>query len=264
MKRVLWAFPVAVVAASVATVASAQPPSAPALTGLSAANTKSPGYAPASRLSPELSQTVVAQGAMKLENPSAPIAYYGYYNDGPMLPAPGGVQAPATTSRRARPSPTRTPTWWSTASTAPTRLRLRHALPLPGPRARRRAGYITRINLDADAAHRVTLLAETDSDGTPVPTIDGSTWDPFAQRLLFTTEGGATAPTYAATADYPSTVDRHLGRRSASGGYEGIQNDCAGNICIVEDIGGAETRPAPPPPKRPNSFIYRYVPDDAG
>ena len=37
----------------------------------------------------------------------------------------------------------------------------------------------------------MTKLAETEADGkTPVPVIDGSTWDPFAQRLLFTTEGG--------------------------------------------------------------------------
>ena len=81
MKRVFWALPVAVLAASAATVASAHPPSAPTLTGVSAANSKSPGYAPASRLSPQLSQTVVAQGATKLENPTAQIAYYGYDSD---------------------------------------------------------------------------------------------------------------------------------------------------------------------------------------
>ena len=65
-------------------------------------------------------------------------------------------------------------------------LRLRHALPLPGSRERRRTarGYITRINLDADAAHRVTLMATKDADGNQLATIDGSTWDPWAQRLL--------------------------------------------------------------------------------
>ena len=35
--------------------------------------------------------------------------------------------------------------------------------------------YITRINLDADAAHRITLLATTDVDGHTIATIDGST-----------------------------------------------------------------------------------------
>jgi hypothetical protein len=84
-------------------------------------------------------------------------------------------------------------------------------------------GYITRVNLDADAAHRVTLLATTDANGDPLSVIDGSTWDPWAKRLLFTTEN-ASAPTYAATLDVPSTVtdiSGSLGR----GGYEGIQND---------------------------------------
>jgi hypothetical protein len=74
MKRVLWAVPVAVVVAGAAAAASAQPPSARVLTGVAVANTRSPGYAPAIRLSPELSQTVVAQGAMKVENPTAQIA----------------------------------------------------------------------------------------------------------------------------------------------------------------------------------------------
>src|SRR5204863_9997885 len=44
-------------------------------------------------------------------------------------------------------------------------------------------GYITRINLDADPAHRVTVLATSDATGTPLADIDGSTWDPWAQRL---------------------------------------------------------------------------------
>ena len=46
------------------------------------------------------------------------------------------------------------------------------------------ASDITRINLDADAAHRVTLLATTDSDGNPIAPIDGSTWDPWAKRPM--------------------------------------------------------------------------------
>jgi hypothetical protein len=39
----------------------------------------------------------------------------------------------------------------------------------------------------------VTLLATKQADGTPIPTIDGSTWDPWAKRLLFTTESGGNA-----------------------------------------------------------------------
>src|SRR5262249_32463532 len=121
-------------------------------------------------------------------------------------------------------------------------------------------GYITRINLDADAAHRVTLLATTDSTGAPIADIDGSTWDPWAQRLLFTTEN-SNAPTYAATPGYPSTVTDVSGALGR-GRYEGIQDDGVGNIWIVEDIGGANkdgTRA-----RVPHSFIYRYVPDHPG
>jgi hypothetical protein len=49
----------------------------------------------------------------------------------------------------------------------------------------------------------VTVLATQDSNGNPIADIDGTTWDPFAQRLLFTTEN-AGAPTYSATPGYPS------------------------------------------------------------
>jgi hypothetical protein len=49
------------------------------------------------------------------------------------------------------------------------------------------------------------------------------------------------------------------------GGYEGIQNDDKGNVWIVEDIGGAAkadpaNNNAATTAKRPNSFIYRFVP----
>src|SRR6185436_2255616 len=104
-------------------------------------------------------------------------------------------------------------------------------------------GYITRINLDADTAHRVTVMATRDATGAPIATIDGSTWDPFAQRLLFTTESAA-APTYAATVTYPSVVEDVSGALGR-GGYEGIQNDSDGNIWIVEDIGGPNKQGTP-------------------
>jgi hypothetical protein len=58
------------IAAVLVAVAGATPPTGPTLTGVPSANTKSPGYAPASVLSPQLSQVAVAQGSTKLENPS--------------------------------------------------------------------------------------------------------------------------------------------------------------------------------------------------
>ena len=120
--------------------------------------------------------------------------------------------------------------------------------------------YITRINLDADAAHRVTLLATQDVDGNALATIDGSTWDAWAERLLFTTEN-ANAPAYAATPGYPSQVEDVAGALGR-GGYEGIQDDSDGNIWILEDIGGS-SKPGTTA-RLPNSFVYRYVPEHPG
>ncbi|HMC49102.1 MAG TPA: hypothetical protein VKH20_00505 [Solirubrobacterales bacterium] len=49
--------------------AAAAPPTTLGLTGVPTANTRSAGYTPATKLSPELEQTVVAQGSNPLENP---------------------------------------------------------------------------------------------------------------------------------------------------------------------------------------------------
>src|SRR6478735_1384880 len=76
----LGALALAITAVLVA-VAGATPPTGPTLTGVPSANTRSSGYAPASVLSPQLSQVAVAQGSTKLENPSALTSYYGYDND---------------------------------------------------------------------------------------------------------------------------------------------------------------------------------------
>ncbi|MDJ0377992.1 alkaline phosphatase PhoX [Cryobacterium sp. PH31-L1] len=122
-------------------------------------------------------------------------------------------------------------------------------------------GYVTRINLDEpDLTKRVTLIASTRSDGQPVPTFDGITWDPFTQQLLVTAEaaapvGGVFAISLDANGD---PVDSTLVPLPAlgSGGYEGVQNDSAGNVWLVEDIGGAAAGGG----KVPNSFVYRFTP----
>ena len=103
-------------------------------------------------------------------------------------------------------------------------------------------GIITRINLDADAAHRVTLLAEKDTNGVPLQTIDGSTWYPFSRRLLFSTEAGNTGRVYQATLDVPAVVE-DLSGVMGLGSYEGMQADSSGNIMIVEDVGARKARP---------------------
>jgi hypothetical protein len=253
---------------------SASPPSSPVLTGVPTANTKSDGFAPASKLSPELSQVVVAQGSTKLENTSALTSYYGYDNDN-LNSAGEPVMVPTPTN------PTEA---HKTEPDKNTYLTFRHSLPGADPNydygthflfqgheggtqtncthpvGSVSCGYITRINLDADAAHRVTLLATQDASGNAISTIDGSTWDPWAQRLLFTTENSS-APTYAATPGYPSNVSDVSGALGR-GGYEGIQNDDDGNIWIVEDIGGSNKGSTVA--RRPNSFLYRYVPAKPG
>src|SRR5262245_25327401 len=117
-------------------------------------------------------------------------------------------------------------------------------------------------------------MATQDSHGNPINTIDGSTWDPWAQKLIYTTENN-NAPTYTQgpnLGDTATDVSGSLGR----GGYEGIQNDGDGNLWIVEDIGGSN-KPSPPDTvcggtgqpacstaRRPNSFVYRFVPASPG
>jgi hypothetical protein len=228
------------------------------------ANTRSDGYAPASKLSPELAQIAVAQGATRLENPSPLTSYYGYNNDVLGLGGqPLMVPTPATPKEAKKTEPDEN-----------TYLVFKKGLDGADPGydygthflfqghegGAGGAGYITRINLDADAEHRATLLATSDVTNKPIATIDGSTWDPWAKRLLFTTENTG-APTYAATPNFPSAVVDVSGALGRSG-YEGIQDDSDGNVWIVEDVGGS-SKPGTSA-KRPNSFVYRYVPAKPG
>jgi hypothetical protein len=271
-KSILWMLPaVAIAGIALAASGGASGPDSPQFTPVPTANTKAAGYAPWSRVAGGLQLLVQAQGSTKLENPQGIVTSYGYEND---TPSPGDPSVPQMV-----PATLATPT--EAQKTEPDKntylvfKRGQHGSDpsydygthflyqgheLAATVAGKKQGYITRINLDADAQHRVTLLATQDVTGTPIATIDGSTWDPFAQRLLFTTEN-ASSPTYAATADYPSAVEDVSGALGR-GGYEGIQNDSAGNLWIVEDIGGPNK--AGTPAKQPNSFIYRYVPRGPG
>jgi hypothetical protein len=106
----------------------------------------------------------------------------------------------------------------------------------------------------------VTLLATQDSSGADLPNIDGSTWDPWARRLLFTAEGSKGGGVWQATLDVPAKVDSLTGI-IGQGGYEGIQNDSDGNLWIVEDSGGP-TGTANPHARQPNSFVLRFKPYD--
>jgi hypothetical protein len=84
---------VAAALAGVAALGATTFASGPALTDAGSANTKATGIASPDKISPQWRETTVAQGSNALENPSALTGYYGYYNDGPMVPAPGAVQS---------------------------------------------------------------------------------------------------------------------------------------------------------------------------
>ena len=245
--------------------AGATPPTTPSLTSVPGANTRSAGYAPASVLSPELYQVAVAQGSTRVENPSPLTSYYGYDSDllneagqPQMLPTPA---SPATEAHKTEPDKNTYLVFNRGLSGAdPNYDYGTHFLFQGHEGGSGGAGYVTRINLDGDAAHRVTLLATKDAFGNQLATIDGSTWDPWAKRILLTTENSA-APTYAATPDYPSLVTDVSGALGR-GGYEGIQNDSKGDIWITEDIGGS-SKPGTKA-RQPNSYLYRYVPRTPG
>jgi hypothetical protein len=269
-RRILWLLPVAVAAASAAVAVAVANDGGQSYTNVPAANLKAAGYAPSSVLSPELRQVMVAQGSMALDGAQGAVGWYGYINDAPSPDNPSLPQmVPASLG-----SPTEAQ---KTEPDKNTYLVLKHQTgadgnydygthflfqghELQGTVNGQKTSYITRINLDADTAHRVTLLATSDSDGNPIAAIDGSTWDPWAKRLLFTTEN-ASAPTYAATASYPSTVTDVSGALGR-GGYEGIQDDSRGDIWIVEDVSGPAKNGTKA--KQPNSFLYRYVPAHPG
>jgi hypothetical protein len=235
----------------------------PVVSDAGTANTKAVGITLPDKLSPQWRETTVAQGSTALENPSALTSWYGYFNDGPMVPAPGAVQAAGHNVEATKSEPDKN-TYLVVKGqhgADPAYDYGTHFLYQGHELSTDVGDYITRINLDADAAHRVTKLAETEADGTtPVPEIDGSTWDPFAQRLLFTTEGGLSGGVVEATLDYPSKVSNLWGVLG-QGGFEGIQNDRYGNVYIVEDSGGPAGT-VNKNSKQPNSFIYRLLPYD--
>jgi hypothetical protein len=233
---------------------------------------KAAGYAPSSILSPELRQQIAAEGSVKLENPQGIVTHYGYENDLPSaddasVPQMTATPASAAEAQKTEPDKNTYLVLKGQTGADPNYDYGTHFLfqghevgaKINGSSTNRQA-YITRINLDADDAHRVTLMATQDSTGAAIQGIDGSTWDPFAKRLLLTTENTG-APTYAATLAVPSVVTDVSGALGR-GGYEGIQDDSDGNIWIVEDIGGAN-KPGTVA-KQPNSYVYRYVPAHRG
>jgi hypothetical protein len=230
--------------------------SAAGLTPVASANPKAVGVAAPNVLSPELAEQIVVQGSTPVENPAGQFTHYGYNNDGPMLPAlNSNVEATKTEPDK------NTYLVFRELSGPDHSYDYGHRFLFQGhENSKGGNSYITRVNLDADVEHRVTLLATKDTLGNDLPDFDGSTWYPWSERLLFTSEGAKGGGVWQATPGYPSTVDSLVGIMG-QGGYEGIQADSRGNIWIVEDSGGS-TGTAFPHARRPNSFIYRFIPKD--
>jgi hypothetical protein len=232
------------------------------VTSVSSANPKAVGVSAPNILSPELVAALVAQGSDKLENPSDLTSYYGYDNGGPLVPAPGDLPSAVHRIEATKTEPDKN-TYLileNQKGADPNYDYGTHFLFQGHEVGDSGKGYITRVNLDADGAHRVTLMATTDVNDQPLPTIDGSTWFPFSHHLLFTSESGSNASVVQATLDVPSKVEDISGILGRAG-YEGIQADHWGRLILVEDVGG-KAGTSFPHAKQPNSFVYRFLPNN--
>ncbi|MBZ9938079.1 DUF839 domain-containing protein [Mesorhizobium sp. BR1-1-16] len=218
-------------------------------------------------LAPGLAEVPVAEGAFKLENPSKDLGYYGYGKDGPLAPEKGATQSPGHNVEATKTEPDKNTYLVMTGATGAAKgvsygthfLFQGHE---NGPKDAEGVthGGLTRINLDAGKAHRVTLMASTDVDGKALPLIDGSAWNPFAKVLMLTSEEGKDGGVWIATADFPSKVT-DISAFTGRAAYEGVELDPDGNLWLVEDDGG-KGGPSTKNAKQPNSFVYRFVPAD--
>jgi len=217
--------------------------------GVPAANAKV--GTPPDVIDPDFAVKALATRIDLLENPSGPITFFGQLSDGTTLTEPdqntylvldhnpGGPTAGFDYGR--------------------------HFL-FQGHENGAPFAYVTRINLDLpqSSPHRITLLTPVDptTGNTGFGSIDGSTYNPFSNTLLFTEEAGNAGGVFQISVDWPpqiNTLDAFLGK----GGYEGIHPDNSGNIYIIEDVGGATSATAGlVNGRQPNSFVYRYVPNN--
>src|SRR5438876_9617966 len=151
------------------------------LTPVPKANPKVTGVSVPNVLSVELADVIRAQGSMVLENPRDWAAFYGYNNDRPNLLLALGSNAEATKSE---PDKNTYLVLHGQRGADPHYDYGTHFV-FQGHEAGA-TGLISRVNLDADSAHRVTLLATATTDGKPLPNFDCSTWAPWPRRLLST------------------------------------------------------------------------------
>lgn len=237
------------------------------LTAVPNANAKPPGLTSPNTLSPELTELARAQGSAPLENPRDGIGYYGYDAMGttpPMLPTLSGA-TPYAEAHKTEPDKNTYLVLEDQRGPDPSYGYGTHFLFQAHESGE--PGYVTRVNLDADAAHRVTLLATRTSDGTALPDFDGSTFNPFTGDLMLSAEASCTsapnpkAGIWAGSPAYTGTTSTFRSLPAlGSGAYEGVQTASDGSIWMVEDSGGPTVDGA----KVANSFVYRFVPRGRG
>jgi len=212
------------------------------ISGLTSANPKE-GVQP-TLISPGLALEVIARGTDPLENPSGAITHFGLLSD----------QTKTEPDENTYLVLNRNP-----GGPTPGYDYGKHFL-FQGHENSGDLAYVTRINLDVtDPMHRITLLTPVGSNGkTGFNSIDGSTWNPHTQTLLFTQEAGTNGGVIEITPDWPPVV-RTLNGILGRAGYEGIHADDKGNLYLAEDVGGTTITGGA---RQPNSFIYRFVPVD--
>ena len=221
-------------------------------------NPKQPGLTTPNTLSPQLTDVVRAQGSMELENPTDGVGYYGYDSvddNPPLMPVlPDTTEAHKTEPdkntyldfKKSQPGPDADYDYGTHF------LFQGHESGTPG--------YVSRVNLDADQAHRVTIMSTKDADGSALPDFDGSTWDPFAKKLLFTAEAGCSGGVWQGSARWsPDLALTDISGSLGRAGYEGIETASDGSVWLVEDTGGSTDSDKA---KNANSYVYRFVPAD--
>jgi hypothetical protein len=245
-RRIAAGVTVAAAAATLVVGAAVQAAS-PSFTPVPNAQPRVTGISVPNALPPELADVVIAQGANVLENPDGTVTNYGYYNDGTFVPTPGGL----TEATKSEPDKNTYLVMRGLRGADPEYDYGTHFLfqgHEGGP-----AGYVTRVNLDADYAHRVTLLGKTGPSFT-----DGSTWYPFSRHLLVTGEAeDANGGVWQLSPNPGGPVEKITGL--GFGGYEGIQAAKDGALWLAQDIGGTKGT-VNAHARQPNSFVYRFIP----
>ncbi len=169
--------------------------------GVPSANPKN--GTPATVIDPDFTLRLIATRDDILENPSGPITFFGQLSTGTL------TEPDENTYLVLDQSPT---------GPTPGIDYGRHFL-YQGHENASPLAYITRINLDVPRgdAHRVSLLTPVNpaTNQTGFGSIDGSTFNPFTTKLLFTQEAGANGGVIEGA---QATLDAFLGKA----GYEGI------------------------------------------